>query len=229
MRAGPSAGQVPGRVPGHVPDSLDHLVYATPDLDQTIADLEGVLGVRAVFGGVHPGRGSRNALVALGPRAYLEILGPDPAQPPSPTPRWFQLSGLTRPRLVTWAIRATPLAAVAERALKEGVRLGPVMAGARQRPDGVHLKWQYTDPATVVADGLVPFLIDWLDSPHPSAAAPAGPPLIGLRAEHPDPNEVRRMLQVLGAKIPVERGPRPRLVATFQTKNGDVDLNGPSG
>jgi hypothetical protein len=214
---------------GHVPDTLDHLVYATPDLDLTVADLEGVLGVRAAFGGVHPGRGSRNALIALGPRAYLEILGPDPAQPPSPTPRWFQLSGPTSPKLVTWAIHATPLAAIAERAWQESVRLGPVMSGARQRPDGVSLKWMYTDPATVVAGGLVPFLIDWLDSPHPSTAAPTGPPLIGLRAEHPDPDEVRRMLQVLGAEIPVEHGAGPRLIATFRTRNGDIDLDGGSG
>jgi len=220
VSAGPACGQVP--------DALDHLVYATPDLDQTIADLEGVLGARAVFGGVHPGRGSRNALLALGPRAYLEILGPDPAQPPSPTPRWFQLSGLTSPRLVTWAIRAIPLADVAARALKEGLRLGPVMSGARQRPDGVHLRWQYTDPATVVADGLVPFLIDWLDSPHPSSAAPAGPPLIRLRAEHPNPDGLRRMLSFVGAEIPVDRGSRPRLIATFRTRNGDIDLDGGS-
>ena len=38
-------------------------------------------GVRAVFGGAHPGRGTQNALIALGGDHYLEILGRTP-------PRW---------------------------------------------------------------------------------------------------------------------------------------------
>jgi len=29
------------------------------------------------------------------------------------------------------------------------------------RPDGVRLAWTYTDPAALVAGGVVPFLIDW--------------------------------------------------------------------
>jgi hypothetical protein len=52
---------------------VDHLVYATPDLDRGIDEIEKLLGVRASPGGQHQGRGTRNALVALGPTAYLEI------------------------------------------------------------------------------------------------------------------------------------------------------------
>ena len=57
---------------------IDHLVYATPDLERGIREIEELLGIRAMLGGQHPGRGTQNASIALGAGAYLEIIGPDP-------------------------------------------------------------------------------------------------------------------------------------------------------
>jgi len=109
-------------------------------------------------------------------------------------------------------------------AARAGVPLGPVTAGSRVRTDGEVLSWKFTDPAAVVANGLVPFFIDWGSSPHPAASAPSGPTLVGFRAEHPAPARVRSELSVLNIDLPVMAGRAPRLIATLLTRRGERHL-----
>jgi hypothetical protein len=199
-------------------------VYATPDLLFGIETIEKLFGVRAIPGGQHPGRGTRNALVSLGPGIYLEIIGPDPAEPPPAQLRPFGIDELTEPRLVTWVAKGKNLESFAKEAARAGIKLGKVIDGSRQRTDGVVLSWRYTDPRTVVFDGLVPFFIDWGKTPHPAGAATSGPSLIGLRAEHPHPQSVQKALDTLGLDLRVQRGSRPALIATIDTPRGRVEL-----
>jgi hypothetical protein len=203
---------------------VDHLVYAAPDLDQAAEMLEGLLGVRAAMGGSHAGEGTRNALLALGPRAYLEILAPDPGQPPPARPRWFGIDDLRAPRLAAWAASAPDLGGIAARALREGIALGPVVSGSRRRPDGSRLSWRFTDPHFLPEGGVLPFFLDWGDSPHPAASAPPGARLARLRAEHPEPARIENALARLGVPLPVGEGPRPALVATIEGAKGEFEL-----
>jgi hypothetical protein len=203
---------------------VDHLVYAVPDLDTAVADLERRLGVRATPGGQHQGRGTRNALIALDADSYLEILAPDPAQPAPAGGRWFGVDPETPPRIAGWAVKGSDLARVAASAAARGVPLGPVVAGARQRPDGVTLRWTLTDPGVASGVTLLPFFIDWAGSPHPAATAARGPVLESLRAEHPRPDLAREPLAAIGLDLRVEKGPRPALVATLRTVSGVVEL-----
>jgi hypothetical protein len=203
---------------------VDHLVYGTPDLQRGIDSIETLLGVRATPGGQHPGLGTRNALVALGPSSYLEIIGPDPEQPKPAGPRRFGIDDLTAPRIVTWAAKSSSLETLTARAANEGVRLGAVTAGSRRRPDGLLLSWRYTDPNTVLGDRLVPFFIDWGATPHPSADAARGASLASVRTEHPDPARVQKMLDVLGLDLKVQEGPAPAIIATIDGRRGRVEL-----
>ena len=74
------------------------------------------------------------------------------------------------------------------------------------------------------AVSLVPFFIDWADSPHPAVTAARGPVLVALRAEHPRPELAREPLATLGIDLPVDVGPRVTLVATLRTVSGTVEL-----
>ena len=204
--------------------TIDHLVYATPDLNAGVKQIEALLGVKATAGGQHPGEGTRNALVALGPTSYLEIIGPDPEQPRPPRPRKFRIDDLHEPRLVTWAAKGTNLTELVADARVRGVPVGDVIPGSRRTPGGALLSWHISNQRAMVADGLVPFFIDWGDTPHPARSAAAGATLIALRAEHPAPEKVQRMLDDLGLELPVVKAATPSLVATIAGTRGRVDL-----
>jgi len=220
----PGGGAVAQTKSAGILDRVDHLVYATRDLQAGIDKIEQLLGVRAVAGGPHPGGGTRNALLALGPTTYLEIVGRDPEQPEPKQPRPFGIDQLTEPKLVAWVANGTALEQLVTQAARGGVRLGEVIPGSRQRPDGVLLAWRYTNPETVEADRLVPYFIDWGTSPHPARTAARGASLVDLRAEHPDAARVEHMLRQIGLALPVRPGPKPSVVATIDGLKGRVDL-----
>lgn len=105
-------------------------------------------------------------------------------------------------------------------AARQGVKLGEVLSGRRTNKDGTVLSWTFTDPYTRLVDGIVPFLVEWGDTPHPSKLAAPSAKLNDLWAEHPDPTLVQEMLRVLGIDLPVRVGTNAALVA---------DLTGPLG
>ena len=207
---------------GDATRALDHLVYRVPDLDEGIAVLEARLGVRPAGGGVHPGRGTRNALLSLGEAHYLEVLAPDPAQPDTPS-AWRFGPPVSAPELTTWAARSPLIETQVELARTRGLDLGAVRPMSRERPDGSVLRWQLTTGERP-GDGLVPFLIDWGHSEHPSTSTPAGCRLVALRARHPDPERIARWLAALDLSMPIERGERPALIAELETPRGRVVL-----
>lgn len=203
---------------------VDHLVYATAELDRGSAEIEALLGIRAVPGGRHAAWGTCNALVGLGPRCYLEILAPDPDHSTGPAWRLFGLETLGASRLLTWAANSTGLEKLRDSAAGEGVALGDVLSGERQRPDGGVLRWTLTDPRRVLADGVVPFFIDWGQSPHPALFSPKGATLVSLQAEHPEAARVRGMLRTLDLELTVQDGPVPALLAAIDCPKGRVVL-----
>jgi hypothetical protein len=205
---------------------IDHLVYATPDIDGTVDALAERLGVRATPGGRHPGIGTRNALLGLGDGAYLEIIGIDreaDARPEGPRP--FGLDRIDAPRLAAWAASATAIGERVARARAAGYDPGPVQPMSRRRPDGVELQWRLTPPSAEAVE-LVPFLIDWGDRvAHPSTTSASGCRLISFSGEHPEPDGVAAALQALAVDLVVKPSSAgPALVALIEGPAGAVEL-----
>jgi catechol 2,3-dioxygenase-like lactoylglutathione lyase family enzyme len=155
-----------------VPSLLDHLLLGCSDLERGIAFVEEHTGARAAFGGVHPGRGTQNALLSLGTRRYLEIIAPDPKQ--SSVEQYSVITKLKEPRLLGWAAHRDDLDRFAARLRQKGVEFEGPQPGSRQRPDGKVLHWKALRLKND-HNALLPFFIEWSkDSVHPSEDAPKG-------------------------------------------------------
>src|SRR5262249_51768339 len=205
-----------------VPELFDHMLLGCNDLDKGIDFVERHLGVRAAIGGVHPGRGSRNALLSLGERRYLEIIAPDPQQPRSSDVR--QLYKIESPRLIEWAAHVDDIEAVVPRPTAAGIAFQPVRPGERQRPSGQTLRWK----ALALKDnagGLLPFFIEWSkDAVHPAADSPKGCLIDRFSLAISSPDELRGRTAKLGLEVEVENAAQPALRAKVTGPNGALSL-----
>ena len=203
------------------PDSLDHILLGCNDLQGGIDFVDQHTGVRATFGGVHPGRGTQNALLSLGKLHYLEIIAPDPKQPE--VKQFPMIKDMPTPRLVTWAAHPGNLDGIAQMLKAESIPFDGPREGSRARPDGRMLKWK----ALAIEDrhGLVPFFIEWSpDSPHPSTDAPSGCHIDSFTAADPNPEELKKIYKSIGIDMIVERAEKPQLRAVIAGPKGRLSV-----
>jgi hypothetical protein len=209
----PTAGAAPA-----IPTGLDHVILGCNNLDRGIRFVEERTGVRATVGGVHPGRGTWNALLSLGGRSYLEILAPDPKQSEL---TWFRtLPTISEPRLIGWVVKTADIDARAKRLAEAGFALVGPKESSRQRPDGRVLKWRKLD---LLEDrgGLLPAFIQWAEgSLHPSEDAPPGCRLTRLDAGSPNLDDLRETYRPFGVDIDVRQGDEPELRARIESAKG---------
>jgi hypothetical protein len=201
---------------------LDHIILGANDLGRGIDWVEERTGVRAALGGVHPGRGTQNALVALGADCYLEIIAPDPSQP---FVTWFtQINSITQPKLLTWAAHTSDLDALAQRVRAEGLAIDGPHQGKRTRPDSKVLSWRLFHLRNNYG-GLLPFFIEWNpNSVHPATDAPAGCTLDRFELQSPHAQELARVCRILGVEVPIVLGSRSLIRARIRSPKGLVDL-----
>ena len=186
-------------------NQLDHIIVAAADLAAAKNRFEADTGVRPVDGGAHPGRGTRNALVSFGAGQYLEILAPDPAQNSAGT---FaeHLAEFSEPTLFHWAIRVTDLEAVQSRAQAAGFAPGTILPTQRSLPSGELLAWELMGVGGHDLGGLVPFFINWQDTPHPATTSPVVGALTRFEVTVPADSAVATLLDPPPAHVALVTG-----------------------
>jgi hypothetical protein len=201
---------------------LDHLVFGGPDLAAAVDYVRQLTGVQASRGGRHTGKGTANYLIGLGPAAYLEIIGPDPCA--ADGPGWFGLQTSTAPRLLTWATRADDVDAAIATARGAGYDPGPAATMSRQSDRGAFLQWHLTPDTVKAAAGVIPFLIDWGHSAHPSRGDLPQLRLASVSATSAHPAQDLSAVEALGEQLDIRFGPTAGLTAVLATPSGLVTL-----
>jgi hypothetical protein len=203
-------------------DAFDHILLGAPDLDVGIRWVEERTGVRARFGGNHPGAGTRNALLSLGTGHYLEIIAPDPAQSNAPDVR--ELRELPSPKIIQWAVHCEDIAAAKSMVEAAGIKTAGPQPGSRQRPDGKLLRWQTLEIEQTTP--LVPFFIQWeAGSPHPSSDSPRLGTAKSLSFETPEPDELLRVLHAAAIQADIRKSAVSRIALVVQTPRGEIEMS----
>ena len=197
---------------------IDHIVWACPDLESGIADFETMSGVRAQAGGKHPKLGTHNALVHLGNRCYLEIVAPDPDHDGGPWSRSLQEK--TEPSLLHW-VAARPNLSNYTNGLS-GLIAGDnkVTSISRQHPKLGLLSWEILLLPQHEFGCLVPFLIDWGESTHPTELLEHRCTLRNVRISTPNMPDLMKIGAWLGIDAEFVDANEAKLEFLIDTPNG---------
>jgi hypothetical protein len=206
---------------------FDHLVVGAKDLAQGVAYIKEKLGVEMPFGGKHLKLGTHNHLLRVGHNIFLEIIAIDPEQPAPKRPRWFglddpliQMSLEETPRLLSWVANCTDI--------RKTIRNASCSFGHPELISRGSLNWYFGLPSDgrLVAGGFLPYLIQWIDTEHPSnKMADAGIDLLNVSIYHHYPSWIENILISIEARGLVEichppNGGKSFIEAQFKTPNG---------
>ncbi|MBD2759589.1 VOC family protein [Yimella sp. cx-573] len=215
---------------------VDHVVYAAgaEGLLPTAKRLGEALGVEPGDSGVHPRFGTRNVVIPLADRRFLEVVEvlDHPASDKAPFGQAVRARSEQGGGWLGWVVEVDDMS-VAEKMVGR-----PAAPGNRHRPDGTEVTWRQLGVKGLMADAQVPFFIEWDDDqPHPSQIGETQSTLTGFKIAG-SPDRIREWLGLLG-KPGVDRdewepgidfdfvaphGVPCVLAVTFDTPTGPVEI-----
>jgi len=189
---------------------VDHILLGVPDLPSGMKAFEQATGVKPVYGGKHPGRGTENALVSLGDGIYLELIAPQ-QQPDSTNDFTRQLAALKKPTLVGWAAHTNDIAALREKLSSDGFTVSDLRPGSRLTPAGTRLEW-----TTLSIDkpeiATAPFFIQWgAKTVHPSQSSPGSCTVKSFEVTDPQSKDLSRLLNDAAVALGPSSSDKPHM------------------
>lgn len=147
---------------------LDHVSFAVgPDgLAGTTAELGKLLNAEFLDGGAHPRFGTRNMILPLKNRQYLEVV--EVLDHPAAEKAAFGQAVRERSDAgggwLAWCVSVDDMTEVEHRMGRHAV------PGNRRRPDGFNLEWRQIGTSGMRADPQLPYVTSWDIDPaeHPS-------------------------------------------------------------
>ncbi|MEM8901899.1 MAG: VOC family protein [Bacteroidota bacterium] len=205
--------------------SIDHLVYAVPDFQEGMDQIETLLGVRPSIGGQHPTQGTKNALLNLGDGCYFEVLAVDESNTDIPPPRWMGIDLIQASKLSRWCLKSDHLKEDSAVLSKYKNDLGKVVEGKRRLANGEILSWELSLPLSDPEVEIAPFLIDWSSSTaHPTDSLPEICKLEKMEFFHPEPDKIMPVFEAFQLEVEIKKSDRPAISAWIQGPNGLVKL-----
>ncbi len=203
--------------------NLDHFLIGAADLEAAAEWFETLSGVKPAFGGVHPKLGTANYLVPLGTGSYLELIGPIPSEKPRVLGE--ALNKFPAPELFWFAARSNTLSEHASALKTLGMRSAGPFAGKRRSTEGTEFTWEILEIGHHSFGGCLPFMIDWKDTPHPSATVQPAGSFESLEVTHPRADRLQMIYRTLGLDLIACKGVS-RLELTLDTPGGSILLTG---
>jgi len=205
---------------------IDHIVYCVPNLEKAIIELENKLGVKTAIGGRHLTQGTKNALINLGDKCYLEILAIDEDNKDITTDRWMGIDLLQGSKITRWALKAMDIKEDATHLNQYNTNMGQVTGGSRKMTNGKTLTWQIAMPLSSPEVEIVPFITDWSDSDaHPTDSLDHDCRLLELRLSHPNPMDIQNLFNQMNIGLTITKSQTATIELIVQTPNRIVSIS----
>ena len=207
---------------------IDHIVIGASNLISGTKILETKLYTKFSSGGEHQIMGTHNNLLKLKSDIYLEVIANNPIVDKPSRQRWFSLDDANTkekikfsPKLLCWVLEVDNL----EDTVKQcGYNPGEVLQLSRD-----DLTWKITVPSDgkLLENGVLPILIEWSDTKHPSIKLTNSKVSINkLSLFHPEPFKIKNIISNLidSDLIRVSEG-FPKIELILTTPKGTVVID----
>ena len=211
-----------GCAPAHIRAlGIDHVILGAPNLADGSAEFEQLTGVKPVYGGQHPDRGTENALASLGNGSYVEIIAP--RADVAPAGELAELRKLTKLTPIGWALHVDDIKEARTVLKRGGFTTTEPRPGSRVTPDMFKLQWTTFGIAKPQID-TAPFFIRWSEPvDHPSLNAPQGCGLREIRIEDPHESVLHKLMWTLGLPgVRTRQADKPQLWFQLVCRKGEV-------